>query len=322
MNWFNRDKDTEDYPLSAAEDARSATDTVTRLLYLVLGAVVVITAAHAILLVINTTGSYEANGGLFGMVLNVIRVAFPVVVELAAVAVCLGFVRSKWRGGQRSIGSSIETAWLLFAAANMITFFALERGEVLAGWQLSWVRYGLPLSALIVSSMTYRMLKADPDHKRDNEVALATERRRNARFNARQGVMMSDAMMTIEERKVWRETVHELAAQGYDEDEIAFMTGHIPSLQQLHDQRKERPTDEPEQRPGLLDRAKAALGKPVHDAPRHDATPTAPPPGQGAASRLTPDEIATIAAAVAQMSAPAPTPTPSPNGQEAKPSHP
>ncbi len=285
MSWFNRNKDREDYPLSADEDAKIATDNVTRLLYAVLGAVVVITAAHAVLLVINTTDSFTATDtGLFGTILNVIRVSFPVVVEIAAVAVCLGFIRSKWRGGQRGIGSQIEVAWLLFAAANMITFFTLERGEELAGWQLGWVRWGLPTSALIISAMTYRMLKADPAHRRANEEALATEKKTAAKFNARHAVMMSDAMMTIEERKVWRETVHELAAQGYDADEIAFMTDHIPSLQQLHEQRETRPAAEPEKKTSLIDRAKARIGlgddvsNSTHDAPRQPAHVAQPEP--------------------------------------------
>jgi hypothetical protein len=74
--------------------------------------------------------------------------------------------------------------------------------------------------------------------------------------------------------------------------------------------------------PDIYER-KANRGKrdaPTHDAPRHDAdtTPTAAAPGQGATPRLHPDDVAAIAAVVAQMSAP----VPSPNGQEVKPGNP
>lgn len=99
MKWFNRSND--DYPLSAEEDAKSAAAGVSWLLYAVLIAAVLITAAHAVLLVINTTASYTSDdGGLFGAILHTIRVLFPVIVEIAAVAVGLGFIRSKWRVGQ------------------------------------------------------------------------------------------------------------------------------------------------------------------------------------------------------------------------------
>ncbi len=327
MNLFNRNSDREDYPLSAEEDARGAIDNVTKLLYVVLGAVVIITAAHAILLVVNTTGGFVVGDGLFGTILNAIRIAFPVVVELAAVAVCLGFVRSKWRGGQRGIGSSIEGAWFVFAGANMITFFALERGATLQGWQLAWVSWGLPLSALVISAMTYRMLKADPAHKRNNERALAAEKKASAEFNARQGVVMSDAMMTIHERRVWRDTVRDLAANGYDEDEIAFMTAHIPTLQELTDRPK--PAAEPELKPGLIDRARAKLSNSTHNAARQESEQVFDTPhaqaaraaaGEGA-SLLTPDEVnamidAAVQAAIARATTAQPAPVAYANGRE------
>lgn len=283
MNWLNRNRD--DYPLTAEEDTTGAVKSIGYLLYLVLGSVVVITAAHAILLVVNTTRAFtatSADDGLFYVILNVIRVAFPIVVEIAAVAVGLGFIKSQWRGGQRGLGTTLEIAWFLFAAANMITFFAFERGAELQGWQHAWVQWGLPLSALIVAALTYKLLKADPNHKRANERALAAEKIKAAEENARFAVTMSDAMMTVHERRVWRETVRDLAAQGYDDDEIAFMTAHIPDLHDLADQRAAaagQPDNAESRRSwidGLRDKltsslppAQTEVGNTTHDAVRH-----------------------------------------------------
>lgn len=281
MNWLNRNKD--DYPLSAEEDTTGAVKSIGYLLYAVLGSVVVITAAHAILLVVNTTRAFtaaSADEGLFYVILNVIRVAFPIVVEIAAVAVGLGFIKSQWRGGQRGLGTTLEIAWFLFAAANMITFFAFERGAELQGWQHAWVQWGLPLSALIVAALTYKLLKADPNHKRANERALAAEKIRAAEENARFAVTMSDAMMTVHQRRVWRETVRDLAAQGYDDDEIAFMTAHIPSLHELAAQRpvEQHGTAEPRRNwmddlrdklTGFIPAADDGVGNSTYDAPRH-----------------------------------------------------
>lgn len=324
MKLFNRNDST---PLTTAENADNAAAAVNYLLYGVLGAVVLTTGAHAIMLVLNTTDSFatdSASGGLFYALLNVLRVSWPSIVEVAAVAVGLGFIKAKWRGGQKGIGTALEITWFLFAAANMITFFAIERGAELQGWQSAWVQYGLPLSALVVAALTYKLLKANPAHKRANERALAEEQRTAAEENARLAVDTSDAMMTVHERRAWREKVHSLKAQGYDEEEIGFMTDHIPSLNQLHEQREKGPASEPEKKPGLVDRAKAKLGlgdeadDTAYDAPRQDANAptTATPPGQGATGRLHPDDVAAIAAVVAQMSAPVPAPTVHANGQE------
>ena len=335
MNWFRNRK--ENYPLSADESARGRAKAVNVLMFSVLGSVVVITAAHAILLVLYTTDTFVNTGdGILYTVLNVIRVSFPVVVEVGAVAVGLGFIISAWREGQRTLGTFLEVMWLLFAAANMITFFAVERGEELQGWQQNWVEIGLPLSALAVATLTYLVLKADPAHKRANEAALAKEQKESIEANARNSVHTSDAMQTIHERRVWRETVNELSAQGYDDEEIAYMTAHIPELHDLEAARQARAAKqvaaEPEpdaswwkrlsnHLPGFL--PTTGESKSTHDTPRAETTP-APivAPGQGATSRLTPDDIAEVIRQYEAARAAAQPPAPSPNGQEVKPGRP
>jgi hypothetical protein len=119
MNDFEND---DLYELSGAEGKKNAQGLVTALLYLVLAAVVIITGAHAVMLVLSQTAAYTAGtGSLIDTVLTAIRVAFPLLVELAAVVAGIGFIQARWRGAQKSVGLGIELIWLTFAAANMIT---------------------------------------------------------------------------------------------------------------------------------------------------------------------------------------------------------
>lgn len=228
-DYFDNEDDL--YELTSAEKKKNTLNVVRGLLYLVLAALVIITGAHAVMLVLSQTGSFAAGGeGAVGLVLTGIRVAFPLVVELAAVVAGLGFIQSRWRGSQKTVGLSIELVWLLFAAVNMITFFAVERGQALQAWQLYWVQYGLPLSALIAGSLTYLLVRADPDHARDQERAAAMERTSALRFRARQKALLSPAMARIEAQRAWMDAVRELQTAGYTDAQIRFMTQFTPEL--------------------------------------------------------------------------------------------
>lgn len=227
-NFFDND---DMYELTAEEGKKNALGLVKMLLYLVLTALVVITGAHAVMLVLSQTGSYSGAGqGAVALILTSIRIAFPLVVELAAVVAGLGFIQSRWRKGQKTYGMAIELVWLVFAAINMVTFFAVERGQTLDNWQLYWVQYGLPLSALIAGSLTYMLVRADPDHARDQERAASIERTNALRFKARQAAMLSPAMARIEAQRAWMDTIKELRAMGYTEQQIRFMTQYTPEL--------------------------------------------------------------------------------------------
>lgn len=229
MNDFEND---DLYELSDAEGKRNARSLVNVLLYLVLAAVVVITGAHAVMLVLSQTAAYTFAGesSMVTTVLTAIRVAFPLLVEAAAVVAGIGFIQSRWRGGQKSIGLGIELVWLLFAAVNMITFFAVERGAALQGWQTMWVQYGLPLSALIAGALTYTLLRVDPAHKRDGERAATAERVDAMKFRFFQKARLSPAMLNIEKQRAFMMVIDDLRRQGYTESQIRFMIQHTPEL--------------------------------------------------------------------------------------------
>lgn len=281
---MNDNFDDDLYELTSKEGKKNAIGIVKLLLYLGLAALVVITGAHAVMLVLSQTGQYATAGqGAVALILTGIRVAFPLVVELAAIVAGLGFIQSRWRKGQKTYGMAIEIIWLLFAAINMITFFAVERGQALDNWQIAWVQYGLPLSALIAGSLMYMLVRTDPDHAREQERAAASERLAALRFNARQRAMLSPAMTRIEAQRAWMDTVKELRASGYSEAQIRFMMQYTPEL--LFDGDGNGRADVFDvtggAEPPLIPLARP-ISNSTHDAARHNAPATAQPAaGQG-----------------------------------------
>lgn len=225
------DNDDNDFLLTDRERKTGWKSMTTGLLYLLLMLVVVVTAAHGIMVVLHVSSdTFSAGSGLFGAFLNVIRISFPVTVELAAIVAALGFIASYWRAGQKRIAFGIELVWLIFAGANMITMFAIERGLPLESWQKNWIGYGLPISALIAGSLTYALKRYDPDHKRTDEAAVAREKSTMLRFAARRDVALSPQMRQIERQKAWIDHVRYLRTSGYSEDQIRFMMADTPEL--------------------------------------------------------------------------------------------
>lgn len=257
MNLFNRK--TTKYPITAAQNQERAAQGVKMLAYIIVAVLVLVTGAHAVMLVLSEAASFTLAGqsGLMLMIFTALRVGFPLIVELAAVISVVGSIRGMWRGDQKTWATAIDGVWLVFAAANMITFFAIERGQELQGWQVNWLQYGLPLSGIIAGIMVTKLLLADPDHQREEEESAAAEGRAANEFNARIEVESSEPMKLIQRRRAWRDYINGLAAKGYSPDEIAFIIGYIPELQDMP--RIAAPT-EPAATPSLIDKARAAIG--------------------------------------------------------------
>lgn len=199
-------------------------------LYLLLAIVILVTGAHAIMLVMSQAPEFAGESGLVTTILNVIRLAFPVTVELAAIVAGLGFISAKWRDNQKWVGLGIELVWFIFAAANMITFFRVERGLGLETWQDSWINYGLPLSALIAGVLTYTLTRMDPDLKRKDEETAAEETIKMIRFSARRDVAISPQRQAIERQRAWIDFVQALRTQGYTREQIQYMLQDTPEL--------------------------------------------------------------------------------------------
>lgn len=225
--FFNENEN--DFLLTDQESKKAWKAVTTALLYLLLIIVVIVTAAHGIMVVLYST-DYSTGGGLTGAFLNMVRISFPVTVELAAIVAGLGFISSSWRKGQKGVAFGIEITWLIFAAANMITMFRIERNLPLETWQQNWISYGLPLSALIAGSLVYMLKRTDPDHKRADETAAAVEKDKMIKFSAWRDVSLSDEKRAIEKQKAWVDYVRVLKTRGYTDAQIRFMMQGVPQL--------------------------------------------------------------------------------------------
>ncbi len=200
-------------------------------LYALLAVVVMVTGAHAIMLVMaQAPAEIGAENSLLAKFLNAIRITFPIVVEAAAVVAGLGFIGAKWRKGQKTAAFMIELVWVIFAAANMITFFRIERGLALETWQVSWVDYGLPLSALVAGILTYALTRTDPDLKRKDEETAAEEKIKAIKFSSRRDVAISAQRMAIEKQRAWIDFIKNLQTQGYSAQQIRYMLQGVPEL--------------------------------------------------------------------------------------------
>lgn len=227
---FNFDGDN-DFRLTNEESKKGLKQVAMGGLYLLLGIVVLVTGAHAIMLVMSQAPEAVTNkGGLVTAVLNVIRIAFPVTMELAAVVAGLGFISAKWRKGQTRMAWGIEIAWIIFAASNMITFFRIERGLPLESWQTGWINYGLPLTCLAAGILAYYLTRNDPDLKRKNEETAADEKIKMIQFAARRDVATSPQREAIERQRAWVDFVKDLRSKGYTDLQIRYMLQDTPEL--------------------------------------------------------------------------------------------
>lgn len=230
MDNFDFD-DSVDFRLTDEEGKKNIKRFAMVGLYALLAVVVVVTGAHAIMLVMaQAPAAIGAENTLLAKFLNGIRITFPIVVEAAAVVAGLGFIGAKWRKGQKTAAFMIELVWVIFAAANMITFFRIERGLALETWQVSWVDYGLPLSALVAGVLTYALTRTDPDLKRKDEETAAEEKIKSIKFSSRRDVAISAQRMAIEKQRAWIDFIKDLQTKGYSEQQIRFMVQGVPEL--------------------------------------------------------------------------------------------
>lgn len=220
------------YPVSDAQAKERMRRSVKVLGYIVILILITITGLHAVMIILSESAEFTFWGqtGLVLYVLTVARLAFPLLVELSAAIHTYGALNGYWKDEQKSWGGAIDAVWFLFAAANMITFFAIERGQSLEGWQRLWLNVGLPISGIIAGILVIKMLLADPAHKRAEEEAAAQEERIGNEHAVRSEVESSDAMQLVLARRVWRDYAAGLRAQGYDEAEIDFILMHVPEL--------------------------------------------------------------------------------------------
>lgn len=210
--------------------------------WVALAALLLTTAVHAVTLTIERVGRIEG-------IMDVIRVASPIITEMVAAVVAVGFAVSLWRKDQRITGLIIEGIWVLFAALNLVTSFASESTGV-GGWMGAWLDYGLPLSALITGVLFYAMLRQDPDHQREQKAIAIGELHTATKFKEREAVMKSSQMKSIHRQQAWLDVIEDLRKAGYNDHQIRFMLSAVPQLGALptSDQSKEAETSDEDTR--------------------------------------------------------------------------
>lgn len=198
-------------------------------LWLTLFVLLIVTSVHAITLVTGEAAIVRSPG-LVGWVLYAARVAFPVIVEMCAVVVALGFAGRAWTGWQVWVGLAVESVWLAFAALNMLTVFAVEREAELAGWQMSWIAVGVPLSALFAGTLTYILKRVDPADLRALAHAAAGYFEEEMAFQVKNAIRVGPQAQKLIEQRAWLDYVDNLRLEGHTDEQIAFMLRFVPEL--------------------------------------------------------------------------------------------
>lgn len=218
------------FPETTAARRRTLVQLARVVAYTAIAGVVLVTAVHAVLLVLFSTETAAPVGGLVGLILDGVRIAFPILAEVGAVAVMLGWFGHVWRGPQRAWAASVELVWLGFAGTNLVTVFAVERGAELAGWQLAWVAWGFPVSSLVIGCLVYLTLKAAPEYQREAEKEAQREKLAMLQFRAAADVLQSPQYRQVLAQRGWLQVVEALRADGYTADQVRFMLSGVPEL--------------------------------------------------------------------------------------------
>lgn len=214
------------FELSLAESRESLATVALVLGWLFLGALIVSTGIHAVSLVVQYTR--QQTGFMYA-----VRVGSPILTEIFAALVAIGFAVHIWRSRQKLLGVVVEVIWFVFASLNLLVSFTTESGGTLPNTLAFWLHYGLPVSALITGTLFYIMYRLDPVHRRMAEYKAADERDEMAMFTARRSVRNSPQMDAIRKQQAWLQEIVLLESEGYTDKQIAFMLSAVPELKQL-----------------------------------------------------------------------------------------
>jgi len=199
--------------------------------WLLLGALAVVTAVHAITLVQAHTHLSAAGGDVF----SIVRIGGVVLVELFAVVTAVLLATHKLRAKQKPAAMAVEATWFVFAAVNLVSSFAVEAGGALPAFVNTWITYGLPVSALVMGGLFYLTLRLDPDAKRADDEAELTERFAKIKHSARLEVMASPQMKAVIRQMTWQQLPPIVGRQmNLTDSQIAALTGQAPQLLDLN----------------------------------------------------------------------------------------
>lgn len=241
--------------------------------WLLLLALAVVTAVHAITLVQSRTHLSATGGNLF----DIVRIFGVVLVELFAVATAVMLATHKLRAKQKPVAMAVEAVWFVFAAVNLVSSFAVEAGGDVPQFVNGWITYGLPVSALIMGALFYVMLRLNPDAGRADDEAELLERFAKIKHNARLEVMASPQMKAVIRQMTWQQLPPVIGRQmNLSEHQISALTGQAPQLLDLNGNGIPD-VQETGLTPEQVNRLLASLSNITQGAPRHERTDNGPP---------------------------------------------
>ncbi len=191
--------EVDDFDLSGEATRGTVGTAASWLGWLLLGALAIVTAVHAITLVQAHTHLSAAGGDIF----SIVRIGGVVLVELFAVVTAVLLATHKLRARQKPAAMAVEALWFVFAGVNLISSFAVEAGGALPSFVATWITYGLPVSALIMGALFYLTLRLDPDAARADDEAETAEMFARVRHSARQEVLASPQMRATIRQAEW-----------------------------------------------------------------------------------------------------------------------
>lgn len=197
-------------------------------------ALAIVTAVHAIAVTRFYTGLNTGGGDAFA----IIRVAGVVLAELFAVATAVLLATHRLRARQKPAAMALELTWAMFAAVNLVSSFAVEHSAAsgeLPAFVSTWVRYGLPIAALVMGIEFYVMMRLNPDAQRADDEAELRERFTRIKHNARLEVMSSPQMKAVIRQMTWQQLPPVVGRQlNLTDSQIAALTRQAPRLLDLN----------------------------------------------------------------------------------------
>jgi hypothetical protein len=191
----------------------------------------IVTAVHAISITQHYTGLNATGGDAFAM----IRIVGVVLAELFAVVTAVLLATHTLRAKQKPMAMAVEITWFFFAAINLISSFAVEHGGEMPQFVGTWVRYGLPVAALIIGVQFYIMLRLNPDAKRADDDAEMLEQFSGQMHKAKLEVLASDQMRAVLRQAQWQKLPSIVGRQlNLSDAQIAALERQAPALLDLN----------------------------------------------------------------------------------------
>lgn len=245
---FTDDHDQQ-FDLAGAAVNSTASRGLAALGWLLLLALAITTAVHAMSITRAYTGLAAGAGDLF----SIIRLAGVILVEAFAVVTAGLLATHKIRAKQQLAAIAIEATWAIFAAVNLISSFSIEHGGALPQFVGYWITYGLPISALVVGIEFYIMLRLDPAAARAEDDQELRDYFVQVKHRAKLEVMASPQMLAVIRQMTWQQLPPIVGREmNLSEAQIRALIAQAPELLNLAAGREDEPDRPAAQGPAPL----------------------------------------------------------------------